>query len=134
MVDALTLIEQAAMRYRHLDLLGERIEKTIQDNKFAALPELCECLNALQEQVQAHDSQLFEVLQQHQELHGLDATKEWLQRMRDIQKRNQRLVPHLKSIMTIQRDELRTLQKGNSMLQGYRPGNAQMERRFSSSG
>jgi len=133
-MDPLALIAQAADQYRQLDLLGAEIEAAIQCNDLAALPALCGHLDALQEQARGFDHQLFAQLRGHQELLDLDDTKEWLQRMQAIQERNQRLVPHLRSIMAIQRNEVHTLRQGNSMLQGYKPGIAQTERRFSSSG
>jgi len=133
-MDPLALIEHAAARYRHLDQLGAEIEQTIHNNEHAALPALCERLHALQEQAKILDNQLVDVLQQRQELWRLDTTQEWLQLMRAIQERNQRLLPHIKNTMTIQRSELQTLRRGNAMLQGYKPGIVQTAQRFSSSG
>jgi hypothetical protein len=54
--------------------------------------------------------------------------------MHRIQERNQRLLPQIKSILAVQRNELHTLKKGSFMLQGYRPGSVQTGRRISSSG
>jgi hypothetical protein len=133
-MDPLTLIEQATAQYRHLDLLGADIEQTINNNELATLLAVNKRFNILQEQVRILDNQLIDALQQHHELFELDKTKEWLQLMQTIYERNQRLVPYIKSAMAIQRDELHALQKGSSMLQGYKPGNIQTENRFSSSG
>jgi len=133
-MDPLALIAQAAAQYRQLDLLGAEIETAVHSSDFAALPELCGRLDALQEQARDFDQRLFGLLRGHQELLDLDDTREWLQRMQAIQERNHRLVPHLRSIMAIQRNEVHTLRQGNSMLQGYKPGIAQPESRFSSAG
>ena len=54
--------------------------------------------------------------------------------MQRIEARNQQMMPHIRSIMAVQRNELHTLQRGNSVLQGYRPGSKQTGRRISSSG
>ena len=130
----LTLIEQVATRYRQLDSLGSAIEKNIQNNEFSPLPEMCAQLYALQEEAKAHDNELLDVLRQQRDLWELDITREWLQLMQGIQERNHRLVPHIKGITAMQRIELQTLQKGNVMLQGYKPGIAQTGKRISSSG
>jgi hypothetical protein len=133
-MDTLTLIEQTAAQYRHLDLLGVEIEETIHSNELAAMLALNERLKSLQEQAQILDGQLLDALQQRHDLLDLDKTQEWLQLMQTIQERNQRLLPYIKSAMAIQRNELQTLQKGSSMLQGYKPGMVQIENHFSSSG
>jgi len=133
-MDPLALIEQAATRYRLLDSLSSTIEKNILSNEFAPLPEMCAQLNAFQEEAKAHDSELLDMLRQRHDLRELDITKEWLQLIQRIQERNHRLMPHIRSIMAMQRTERQTLQKGNVMLQGYKPGIAQTGKRFSSSG
>ncbi|MCL1980336.1 MAG: hypothetical protein FWG62_04585 [Proteobacteria bacterium] len=133
-MEPLALIEQAAARYRQLDSLGQAIEQNIQNNELTAAAEISARLDALQEEAKAPDSELFHLLRHHRFLRELDITKEWLQLMQGIQERNQRLMPHIKSIMAMQRSEQQTLQKGNSMLQGYKPTIASTGKRFSSSG
>jgi len=128
------LIEQAAAQYRQLDQVGVEVEQAVQNNELAALPELCARLNTLQEQARALDADLLELVRRQPELRELAVTGEWLRLMHGIGERNRRLMPRLKSIVAVQRNELHTLRKGNSMLQGYKPGIAQTGRRISSSG
>ena len=133
-MDAQILIEQAVAHYRLINQFGLEIEQALQKNDLAALPALCAHLNEAQAEAKTRDSDLLSLLRDHAELREGAATKEWLQLMQRIRERNQRLVPHLNSIMAVQRNELHTLKKGASVLQGYRPGSVQTGRRISSSG
>ena len=133
-MEALTLIEQTVIQYRHINQLSLEIEQAVQKNDLAALPALCARLNQAQTEVKPNDSDLLALLRVGTALGESAATKEWLRLMQCIHKRNQRLLPHINSIMAVQRNELHTLKKGNSMLQGYRPGSVQTGGRITSSG
>ena len=74
------------------------------------------------------------LLQQRAEPNRSAETAELLALMQRIETRNRLIMPHINSIMAVQRNELHRLQRGNSVLQGYRPGPAQTGRRLSSSG
>jgi len=133
-MDAQPLIIQAVAQYRLLNRLSLEIEQAIQNNAFAALPALCVQLDQAQAAAKTGDTDLLALLRTQPERRGDAATKEWLALMEGIHARNQRLLPHLNSIMAVQRNELHTLKKGSLVLQGYRPGSVQTGRRISSSG
>lgn len=121
-------------RYRLLDQLGCEIERVVHDGDFAVLPRHCGELNRLQAEAEAADNALSTLVWQRPELLNTPVLKEWHGLMLTIHDRNQRLLPHLAGIMAVQRDELRTLQQGASVLQRYRPHSTQTGGRISSSG
>ena len=133
-MDARAQIEQVVLQYRLLNRLSLEIEQAIQKNKLEPLAALCAQLNQEQEAAKAHDCTLLDMLRDQKEPRAYAETKEWLELMRCIHERNQRLLPHINSILAVQRNELRTLHKGAAVLQGYHSGSVQTGRRISSSG
>ena len=131
---ALSLIEQAVIQYRLINRLSMEIEQAIQKNNLETLASLCAYLDQEQEEAKPRDSTLLDMLQDQKELREHAEIKEWLTLMRSIHERNQRLLPHINSILAVQRNELRTLNKGASVLQGYHSGSVQTGKRISSSG
>lgn len=133
-MEPLSLIEQAVIQYRFINRLSMEIEEAIQKNNLETLTALFAQLNQEQEEAKPRDSTLLDMLQDQKELREHAETKEWLMLMRCIHERNQRLLPHINSILAVQRNELRTLNKGAAVLQGYHSGSVQTGRRISSSG
>lgn len=133
-MEAHTLIEQAVARYRCINQVSLAIEQAILKDGLENLAALCAHLHQLQEEAKIDDGGLLLLLRDREEWRDDAAIKEWLTLMRSIHERNQRLMPHVKSIMAVRRNELRTLHKGASVLQGYRSGSNQTGNRLSSSG
>jgi len=133
-MNARTQIEQAVVQYRFINRLSMEIEQAIQKNNLDPLAALCAQLNQEQEAAKPHDCTLLDMLRDQMEPREYIETKEWFMLMRCIHERNQRLLPHINSILAVQRNELRTLNKGAAVLQGYHSGSVQTGRRISSSG
>ncbi len=127
-----TCIEQSLVRYRQLADMGGDIERALQARDAGALTSLCRDMNTLQEEVKANDAALLDLLQRQQDLREHEQMHELVTLMRHIQERNQRLMPQIRSIMAVQRNELQKLRQGTKVLQGYRPAPSQTGRRISS--
>ena len=125
---------QALDQYRVIDRLSVEIEQAVQNRNVDPLPALCKRLDQLQQEAKTCDGQVLDLLRRRRDLRECDEMTELLAIMQRIEARNQQMMPHIRSIMAVQRNELHTLQRGNFVLQGYRPGSQQTGRRISSSG
>ncbi len=128
------MIGQALDHYRVIDRLSVEIEQAVQNRSVDALPALCTHLDLLQEEAKTCDGKVLDLLRRRRDLKECAEMTELLAIMQRIEARNQQMMPHIRSIMAVQRNELHTLQMGNFVLQGYRPGSQQTGRRISSSG
>jgi len=128
------IIGQALGQYRVIDRLSAEIEQAVHKRSVEALPPLCVRLDQLQQEAKTGDGKVLDLLQRRRDLKECAEMTELLAIMQRIAARNQQMMPHIKSIMAVQRNELHTLQRGNSVLQGYRPGSKQTGGRISSSG
>jgi hypothetical protein len=129
-----TLIAQALIQYQHIARLSADIEQALQVRDIDTLSALCETMNGLQDAVQASDSALLDLLRNRRDLRESAEMLELLAIMEQIKVRNQRLTPQINGIMAVQRNELQQLNKGNTLLQGYRTTSPQTGRRISSTG
>lgn len=128
------MIGQALDHYRVIERLSVEIEQAVHNRSVDPLPALCNRLDQLQQEAKTYDSKVLELLQRRRDLKECAEMTELLAIMQRIEARNQQMMPHIRSIMAVQRNELHTLQRGNFVLQGYRPGSKQTGRRISSSG
>ena len=133
-MDDQATLTQAIGHYRLIDRLSLEIEQVVQARTFAALPALCAHMDASQEEAKGCDGAVLDCLRQSAEHNRSAEIAELLALMQRIETRNRLMMPHINSIMAVQRNELHRLQRGNSVLQGYRPDPAQTGRRLSSSG
>jgi hypothetical protein len=117
-----------------IDLVSAEIEQAVQKRTLEALPALCAHMDQLQEEVKNCIGEVLDLLRRQKDLKGCAEMETLLVLMQRIEARNRQMMPQVQSIMAVQRNELRTLQRGNTVLQGYRPGFIQTGRRISSSG
>lgn len=133
-MDDRAMIKQAVDRYRIIDQLGMEIEHAVQQRALDTLPLLCAHLEQLQEEVKSCDRAVLDLLQRQKELKDCGEIVELQLILHRIERRNRQMTTQIKSIMVVQRNELHTLKRGHSVLQGYRPGLMPTGRRLSSSG
>lgn len=129
-----TLIAQSLMQYQQIARLSADIEQALQVRDIETLSGLCETMNGLQQAVQAGGSALLNLLRSRRDLRESAEVRELLAIMEQIKERNQRLAPRINGIMAVQRNELQQLNKGNTLLQGYRKTSPQTGHRISSTG
>ena len=127
-------LRQAVARYRQINQLSLEIEQAILHNRLENIAELSELMQQTQEQVKNDDTHLLTLFRNQPGLGEDQTVQEWLSLMEMIHARNQQLLPRINSILALQRNELQTLRRGSSVLQGYRPAIVHTGRRLSSSG
>lgn len=126
-------INQALARYHEIERLSREIERALQTEDIHVLSSLYQTMNTLQEEVKESDREMIEQRQSRADLRDTGQLEELLHLMRAIAERNQRLLPRISSIMAVQRDEMRKLSTGNTLLKGYRTVPLQSGGRISSS-
>lgn len=129
-----TPLRQAVARYRQINQLSLEIEQAILHNRLDDIAELGELMHQAQEQAKYDDTHLLTLFRNQPGLGEDQTVHEWLSLMEMIHARNQQLLPRINSILALQRNELQTLRRGSSILQGYRPASVHTGRRLSSSG
>ncbi len=133
-METLAPLQQSVARYRQINKLSLEIEQAILHNRLDDIAELCELMDLAQENAKSDDTHLSSLLLNQPGLIEDSAAREWLSLMEMIHARNQELLPRINSILALHRNELQTLRKGSSVLQGYRPSTVQTGRRLTSSG
>jgi len=116
-----TFIQQSLEQYRRIDGVHNEIEQAVQTRNCEAIAALSATLDELQHGAKENDATILDLLRNRREMRDSAPMVELLALMRSIQERNLRLAAQLKGIMAVQRNELQTMQKGNTVLQGYRP-------------
>lgn len=133
-MEKLTLIEQTVNRYRDINRLGTDIELVVRERDFEVLPGLCARLEQMQAEAKNDDATvLTELTRRECQIERADL-EELLALMRCIDTRNRHLIPRIRSIMAVQRDELHTLRKGAILLQGYNTAHPQSGSRIAGMG
>jgi len=127
------LIDHALAGYQEVDRLSREIEQALQTENVGALSALFLSMNTLQEAIKDQDRQVLDMMRSRPDIAKTGQLEELLNLMRAIAERNQRLLPRISSIMAVQRDEMRKLNRGNTLLKGYRTVPRQSGGRISSS-
>ncbi len=125
--------DQTLADYREIDRLGREIEQALHTENIDSLASLVQSMTTLQQAIKRQDAQILDLARLRQpnaeEKGAIDAL---LHLMQTITARNQRLLPRIHSIMAVQRDEMRKLHTGTTLLKGYRSVPRQSGSRISS--
>lgn len=129
------LLDQTLAGYREIDRLSQEIEQALQTENIDLLTSLLQTMNTLQEAIRHQDVQILDLAARSRQpnAEGKRSFDALLHVMQAITTRNQRLLPRIHSIMAVQRDEMRKLHTGNTLLKGYRSVPRQSGGRISSS-
>jgi hypothetical protein len=127
------ILDQTLADYQEIDRLSREIEQALHAEHLDSLVSLVESMTSLQQAIKHQDAQILDLarLRRHnaEEKRAIDAL---LGLMQTITARNQRLLPRIHSIMAVQRDEMRRLHTGTTLLKGYRSVPRQSGGRISS--
>jgi len=116
-----TLIQQSLEQYRKIAGVHDDIEQAVQTRNCEAITALSATLDEMQHGAKENDAAILGLLRNRPEMRDSAPMGELLALMRAIQQRNLRLAAQLKGIMAVQRNDMQTMRKGNTVLQGYRP-------------
>ena len=126
-------IDQALGTYGSIHALLLEMEQLLNSRRTAELVEKQQQVARLQEQAKVLDK---EILAQMQEggLNGDGRVAELLDLMQAIQSLNRRITPQLQAIMAVQREEIRKIRTGSTMMRGYHSNNSNSGRLVSRTG
>ena len=129
------LLDQTIACYREIDRLSREIEQALQTENFDSLAPLLQSMNTLQETIKYQDAEILDLVQSRQpeteeEYEQIDAL---FRLMQTLITRNKSLLPRIHSIMAVQRDDMRKLSTGNTLLKSYQNVPRQSGSRISSS-
>ncbi|MDR2550732.1 MAG: hypothetical protein LBD10_11090 [Desulfobulbus sp.] len=135
-MDTYTPLQNAVAQYRLIRDLMLRIEQAMQEGSRAAeYAAFTEELARLQDAARANDGATLDLLRRNPSSGSRElAAAELTALLGEVYELNQRLRTQMRGHMALLRDELRKLQTGATMLQGYKPETVQTGKRFSSSG
>lgn len=125
------IIQQSLEQYRRIAGVHDKIEQAVQARNCEAIASLSAMLDTLQQGAKENDNAILNLIRNRPEMRNSPPMRELLALMRVIQQRNQRIAGQIKSIMAVQRNDLQKMQKGNTVLQGYRPAADYTGRRIS---
>ncbi|WP_310598913.1 hypothetical protein [Desulfobulbus sp.] len=134
-MDTYTPLHNAVAQYRLIRDLMLRIEQAMQaGSRVAEYSAFTEELTRLQDAARANDGETLDLLRRDPSSGSRELAAELTALLSEVYELNQRLRTQMRGHMALLLDELRTLQTGATMLQGYKPEGAQTGKRFSSSG
>lgn len=127
------IIDQALDTYGSIHTLMLEIEQLLKGDKIDELIDKHRQVLQLQEHAKSQDKDILSLLQGGRHSNDPRIT-ELLDCMQQIQELNRRITPQVHGIMAVQREELKKLRTGNTMMRGYHSNTANTGSRLSHSG
>ncbi len=112
------ILDKAINAYQQVAAIMAEIEQSLPKRKADKIVSLVREMEILQADIRSMDQDIMAAIRHGKQING-DQVLELVSMMEQIQQANRRLVPQVRSIMAVQKNELQKLKTGSSMMQRY---------------